>query len=567
MTNRWPNDDEMLPLVEPSEVFAEEKVYTVSELAEAIRYILESNFSLVRVEGEVSEAKIWKESWMFVTLKDDSAKLSAVVMPEIFRRLQAESRLPEPGRSYVFKGRVGYYIPRGEIRLEILDVQPTGRGELYQKYLELKERLYRENLFDEGRKKSLPVYFRTVGIVTSLDGAAIRDILRTLHQGGMGIRTIFIPKERGEGLESFVEGLKSGETYLDVVLYHSLVQGDQAPRELVQALDYLDKLGIVDLVIIGRGGGSIEDLWAFNDETLARRIARMSKPVISAVGHEKDESITDLVADIRCSTPTRAAELLVQARRELIRTLAEANRKMHEGAMRKIQQAHIMARHPRITRVLEGFPRRVSQFRADLARVSLDFEQSFHNALKEREQVLCIVQKRLSPGGLIKVLQGHKEKLKRVELSLWSRVQDRIRERWDTYRIRSHRFDVIVSRVFGILRSRYTEVTVRLRSDLVASKVCSEFDHLENLRHRLLSIIKKMLEEHVRFLNFLNHRLQCSGVQSILDRGFTLTLGPQGYVSSVTQVKAGDELETQVRDGRIISQATRIKTENLGQED
>lgn len=567
MTNRWPNDDEMLPLVEPSEVFAEEKVYTVSELAEAIRYILESNFSLVRVEGEVSEAKIWKESWMFVTLKDDSAKLSAVVMPEIFRRLQAESRLPEPGRSYVFKGRVGYYIPRGEIRLEILDVQPTGRGELYQKYLELKERLYRENLFDEGRKKSLPVYFRTVGIVTSLDGAAIRDILRTLHQGGMGIRTIFIPKERGEGLESFVEGLKSGETYLDVVLYHSLVQGDQAPRELVQALDYLDKLGIVDLVIIGRGGGSIEDLWAFNDETLARRIARMSKPVISAVGHEKDESITDLVADIRCSTPTRAAELLVQARRELIRTLAEANRKMHEGAMRKIQQAHIMARHPRITRVLEGFPRRVSQFRADLARVSLDFEQSFHNALKEREQVLSIVQKRLSPGGLIKVLQGHKEKLKRVELSLWSRVQDRIRERWDTYRIRSHRFDVIVSRVFGILRSRYTEVTVRLRSDLVASKVCSEFDHLENLRHRLLSIIRKMLEEHVRFLNFLNHRLQCSGVQSILDRGFTLTLGPQGYVSSVTQVKAGDELETQVRDGRIISQATRIKTENLGQED
>jgi exodeoxyribonuclease VII large subunit len=258
-----------------------DRPWSVSELTSRLKTLVESRFDGVRVEGEISNCRPWSSGHVYFTLKDDGAQLRAVVFRMTARQLRF--RL-EDGLHVVVRGRLSLYEVKGDYQLICDAVEPHGLGALQAAFDQLKRRLQAEGLFDRARKRALPVLPRRIGVVTSLDGAAVRDILRVL--------TSRYPEAR-------------------VVIRPARVQGDGASRDLVRALHAVCRVPDVDVVIIARGGGSAEDLWAFNDEALARAIAGCPVPVIAGVGHEVDFTIADLVADVRAATPSNAAELVV----------------------------------------------------------------------------------------------------------------------------------------------------------------------------------------------------------------------------------------------------------------
>ena len=258
---------------------------TVSELTAAIRDCLESKFFEVWVEGEVSNYRPWN-GLIYFTLKDAGAQLRVVMFRTAVRRLKFAI---EDGTHVLARGRVSVYDPRGEYQLVCEHVEPKGLGALQLAFEQLKKRLTAEGLFDPARKRPLPVLPHKIGIVTSLDGAALRDIIRVISGRHANVHLVVRPTR---------------------------VQGEGAAEDIARGLTAISRVPGVDVVIVGRGGGSIEDLWAFNEEVVARAIAACSVPVISAVGHDVDWTIADLVADVRAATPSNAAELVVARKDE-----------------------------------------------------------------------------------------------------------------------------------------------------------------------------------------------------------------------------------------------------------
>ena len=264
------------------------RVQSVSELTADLRQLVEGRFPEVWVEGELSGARIWNTGHLYFTLKDSGAQLKGVMFRSAVRLLRFK---PEDGLHVTARGRISVYDPRGEYQLVCEHLEPQGFGALQVAFEQLKKRLAAEGLFDEARKRPLPALPRRIGIVTSIDGAALRDIVRVLRRRHPNAHLIIAP---------------------------SRVQGDGAAQEVARAIASVTRLAGVDVVIVGRGGGSIEDLWAFNEEVVARAIAASPVPVISAVGHETDVTIADFVADLRAPTPSAAAEIVVGRKDEFV---------------------------------------------------------------------------------------------------------------------------------------------------------------------------------------------------------------------------------------------------------
>jgi exodeoxyribonuclease VII large subunit len=262
-------------------------VLSVSRLVALLKDVVEENFLEVLVCGEIANFASPSSGHFYFVLKDERAQLRAVMFRMQNRLLDF---LPENGMSVVCRGRLSLYSQRGELQLLVDGLEPLGQGNLQIAFEQLKKRLAEEGLFDVQRKRPLPDFPRTIGIVTSATGAAIHDILNVLRRRGAGLR---------------------------VLLRSVRVQGDGAALEIAEGIADLNRHGEADVLIVGRGGGSMEDLWAFNEEPVARAIFNSGIPVISAVGHEVDVTIADLVADFRAPTPSAAAELVVKERREL----------------------------------------------------------------------------------------------------------------------------------------------------------------------------------------------------------------------------------------------------------
>lgn len=264
-----------------------DKVYTVSELTRLVKTELENAFPMLWVEGEISNFHRHHSGHLYFTLKDEISQLRTVMFRSDAKRVPFELK---DGLQVVARGRINVYEPRGEYQLVVELLEPKGKGALQLAFEQLKEKLQKEGLFDPARKKKLPLLPKKVGVVTSPRGAAVVDIIRTLER-------------------RFAR--------LHILLYPVKVQGEGAAEEIVEGIDYLGKLPGIDVMIVGRGGGSIEDLWAFNEEKVARAIFRCPIPVISAVGHEIDFTIADFVADIRASTPSVAAEIVIKEEESL----------------------------------------------------------------------------------------------------------------------------------------------------------------------------------------------------------------------------------------------------------
>ncbi len=266
-------------------------VLTVSELTQEIKEALEVKFFDVWVEGEISNLKIPPSGHLYFTLKDDFSQIRGVLFKMRSRTLRF---LPEDGLHVLCRGRVSLYEKRGEYQLVIEEMEPKGVGALQLAFEQMKERLEKEGLFDLARKKPLPLIPKTIGIVTSPTGAVIQDMIQIIHR-------------RFENVS--------------ILLFPVRVQGEGASMEIAEGIQYFNRMKNADVIIIGRGGGSLEDLWAFNEEVVARAIYHSNIPVVSAVGHETDYTISDFVADLRAPTPSAAAELVVKDKKEMKRRL------------------------------------------------------------------------------------------------------------------------------------------------------------------------------------------------------------------------------------------------------
>jgi exodeoxyribonuclease VII large subunit len=269
------------------ELFSEKRILSVSQLTSLVRGVLEENFDHVWVEGEVSNLSLPASGHCYFTLKDSGAQLRCVMFRASARALRF--RLQD-GMGLVVRGRLSVFEPRGEYQLIVEYLEPRGVGALQLAFAQLKERLAREGLFDEVRKRPLPRLPQRIGIVTSATGAAIHDVLHVLRRRFANLEVLLCPVR---------------------------VQGEGAAAEIAQAIRDFNRYREVDVLIVGRGGGSMEDLWAFNEEVVARAIHQSRIPVISAVGHEVDFTIADFVADLRAPTPSAAAELVVRSKSEL----------------------------------------------------------------------------------------------------------------------------------------------------------------------------------------------------------------------------------------------------------
>jgi len=273
---------EQLPLIAE-----EKKALTVSEITRQIKLSLEQRFPRVWVQGEISNFKHHTSGHLYFTLKDEGAQISAVMWRS---RAEALLFLPEAGMKVIARGSITVYPPRGNYQLDVDQLTPVGIGELQLAFERLKRKLAAEGLFDEDHKKPIPEFPESIGIITSQSGAALQDMRSVLARRFPAVEVV-------------------------------RVQGVGAAEEIVQAIAEINRYGKVDVIILGRGGGSLEDLWAFNEEIVARAIYASRIPIISAVGHEIDFSISDFVADLRAPTPSAAAELVVHDRAELLELL------------------------------------------------------------------------------------------------------------------------------------------------------------------------------------------------------------------------------------------------------
>ena len=324
---------------------SERVVCTVGELAMRIKAHLEDQFPAVWVEGEISNLRTPSSGHAYFTLKDDTAQLRCVLFRGRGRRVAFQ---PEDGMQVLAFGGLDVYLARGEYQLVVELLEPKGVGALQLAFEQLKRRLEAEGLFDAARKRPLPPFPRTIGIVTSPTGAAIRDMLHVIDRRFADLRILITPVR---------------------------VQGEEAPGEIVAALRDLQAVEDLDVIIVGRGGGSIEDLWAFNDERVARAIAGCRVPVISGVGHETDFTIADFVADLRAPTPSAAAELVVQEKLQVARALVSLYEALKQAMASRLERdrerVEVLGKRRVLTdaaRALRDLYRRVDELTSRLTR-------------------------------------------------------------------------------------------------------------------------------------------------------------------------------------------------------
>jgi exodeoxyribonuclease VII large subunit len=491
----------------PLNLVPERKVYTVAELSLTVKDLLESSFPDIWVTGEVSNFRAAPSGHYYFTLKDDSAQLRAVCFRNQARYLKFR---PQDGLSVIARGRLSVYEARGEYQLYVEYLEPAGLGALQFAFEQLKQKLAAEGLFDQARKKPLPLLPRAVGIVTSPVGAAIRDILRIIRRR--------FPN-------------------MDVYLYPATVQGSSAAAEIVEGIEYFNQNPIVDVMIIGRGGGSLEDLWPFNEEIVARAIARSRIPIISAVGHETDFTIADFAADVRAATPSAAAELVVRPKADLLDDVGNRVRHMTQILRLRLSEARHDLTELRMHRAFIHLPSRIVERgqRIDEAVTNMDrairgrLEIAHRRLLELTAQLVRFEPRRLTELRWVQIQQW-KSHLGRMESQLNMLMGERLhacREAWVRASSGITRYDLR-----GVLRLKLAAVQER-----EAGIWGGVHRILADRRHRL-----------AHYTSLLGERSPLT----ILNRGYSITRDAEGkIVRNAAQVEIGDALSIRLARGEV----------------
>jgi len=372
----------------PEPPAARRQVFSVTHLTIRIRDLLEEQIGQVWVEGELSNCRVWNTGHLYFTLKDEQSQLRGFMFKSALRYLRFK---PVDGTCVVARGRLSVYEPKGEYQLVCEHLEPQGLGALQLAFDQLKKQLQAEGLFDESRKRPLPALPRKIGIVTSLEGAAIRDIIKVLRRRYANAHLVICPAR---------------------------VQGADAAPEIARGLRQIGRVPGVDVVIVGRGGGSIEDLWAFNEEMVARAICRVPVPVISAVGHETDVTIADFVADVRAPTPSAAAELVVSRKDEFCGRIDRLHDRLRSAARGRIQtlsrRVHVAGSRP----AFAAFPARLAMRGRHAADLTHVLARALRNGLAARARRLQVLERQLATFDAGRRLGGLRARLVAAETRL-----------------------------------------------------------------------------------------------------------------------------------------------------
>ena len=373
-------------------------IYTVSRLNSEVRLTLELQFQTLWLQGEVSNFVAAASGHWYFSLKDSAAQVKCAM----FKMANRNSTFrPQNGQQVLIRARISVYEPRGEYQLLAEFIEPAGAGLLKQQFEQLKAKLQAEGLFDPARKKALPAQVQRVGVITSPTGAAVRDIVTVL-------------KRRAPGIE--------------VIIYPSQVQGETAAAQLRNMLSTAIRRNEVDVLIIGRGGGSLEDLWCFNDELLCRAVAACPIPIVSAVGHEIDFALTDFVADVRAATPSAAAELVSPDQSHVLDRILQLKNRLLQAQRSRMQQVapkllnlsqRLLALHPK---------RRLQQQQQRLDELQLRLSASAKRALQAAQQQQQYLDKSLRQLSPAKTLLAHTQHINQLERRLTNTQQLQLKQ-------------------------------------------------------------------------------------------------------------------------------------------
>ena len=502
-----------LPLGDPQPAAAQpdaprRRVLTVSELTASVRVLLESHYSEVWVEGEISNARVWKTGHLYFTLKDASAQLRAVMFRSALRNHRFT---PEDGQQVIARGRLSVYEPKGEYQIVCEHLEPQGVGALQLAFEQLRRRLEREGLFAAERKRPLPPLPRKIGVVTSLNGAALRDILTVL-------------------------GRRHPDAH--VVISPTRVQGERAAPEIAAALQRVGAAPGVDVIIVGRGGGSIEDLWAFNEEPLARAVAAAPVPVISAVGHETDFTICDFVADLRAPTPSAAAELVVAGQEEMTTRIRNGERRLRAAMLDGVQRRRAAVQTLQARPGLAGWPTRVAVHGRHVGELTHRLAHAARLAASSRERRVQALRLKLETHDLRR------------------RMAD-IRVRLDTAR----------NAAGAALRAALTERQGRVqaaRGALAATLAATAQDRGTRLRaahDKMATAVATARQQRTARLHVAAGRLQALSPLGVLARGFAVcrTADRATIVRRAAQVAPGDDVHVALHSGALDCKVTKVE--------
>ncbi len=484
------------------------RVWKVSELTQQVGNLLEGNFPDVWVEGEVSNYRPAQSGHLYFTLKDAQAQIRCICFRDQLRGIKFR---PDNGLQVTVRGSLGVYETRGEYQIYVSHIEPVGLGALQLVFEQLKKKLQDEGLFDESRKKPLPVLPRCIGVVTSSKGAAIGDILRVLKRRFANVH---------------------------VQIYPVSVQGDGAAAEIVHALRYFNRVKFAEVLIVARGGGSLEDLRAFNEEAVARAIAGSAIPVITGVGHETDFTIADFVADLRAATPSAAAEIVLRSRDEFERHIAEHQRRIVQRLRFVLSEWRHRVRDleaHRGFRQIEMLLRRRAQRVDDLSGIMTDVLR-----LK-----LASGRQRLTRAGA----QISSFDLRARAVTLRRRIEqgrEGLRAGLERAVTRKHRG-------FESLRFRLARTDLRARVSRVQRR-------RERLSADLMVRIDRLLAAKKRRLEAATIQLSERSPYQLLERGYAIAYDASGKVlRSPDQVAPGDDISVRLARGEIDATVRRTK--------
>lgn len=470
------------------------EIFTVSQLNHVAQRTLEQ-LGTVWVEGEISNHVRASSGHHYFSLKDASAQVSAA----LFRSAAARVKFPlQNGAQVLARAKVTLYSPRGNYQIIVEHMEPAGEGKLRQQLEALKAKLMAEGLFAEESKRSLPLYPQRIGIITSPTGAAIEDMRSILTQQC---------------------------PHIPYTLYPAIVQGPDAPASLRAALSQAIAEDICDVLIIGRGGGSLEDLWGFNDEQLARDVSACPIPIISAVGHEIDFCLTDFVADWRAPTPTAAAEQLARASARLPALLLDWQRRLaqamaHILRQRQQQQRHLQQRLRHPQQLLQWHAQRTDELHARLLRAQKT------RLLQQRQRVAQVAQRLRHP---LQNVRQQQHALVVLQRRLAQAVQQRLQQQ----------------------QQRQAHLQARLASHAPLALLNGQQQRLAAARQRLPQLMQQLLRQQQQQLGFLAQRLQHSSPLNTLARGYSLNTVDGQPMRSVKDVQVGSHFSSRLQDGEI----------------
>ncbi|HYA96873.1 MAG TPA: exodeoxyribonuclease VII large subunit [Methylomirabilota bacterium] len=484
----------------------ERRIWTVSELTARIRDLLARNFTDMWVTGEISNARVAQSGHLYFTLKDERARIRCVCFKQQLRLLKFDIG---DGLRVNLRGSVSVYEPSGEYQIYVETIEPAGLGALQLAFEQLKKRLEAEGLFDPARKKPLPLLPRRIGLVTSPGGAAVRDVVRILVRRFPNVYVTVLPVR---------------------------VQGPGAAQDIAEALEFFNRRKIADVLILARGGGSIEDLWAFNEEIVARAIAASAIPVISGVGHETDFTIADFVADVRASTPSAAAEIVVQTRREFDKHVADLRDSLTALVRYRLlewsRRVHELSARSGFRRPLDLLRQRRQRADELTSRLALGLRARLNSARK-RFNLAHVRLARFDLRARVVVLHRRVAGLQsRLALDLQGRL-DRSRKRLSAAQVRLMSFD---------FRAAIGRLHIRLQR--VSNDLSARAERFLRRKRDLAERLRLQLEERSPL--------------RVLERGYAIAYDAAGNVlRSTEQVALGDAVAVQLHRGRLTTEVKR----------